>query len=109
MFGLVAPLLFAMSAAPAPASAVAQSPVAQDIRRAIERAASNAEGCVVTPLSCDVTARGRLGVGDCTLSTDGTYFDTFTFAGTAGKLVFVDVRPISPTLTNPSVIIVPPA
>lgn len=103
MFGLIAPLLLAMSAPPAPSLAV------QDIRRAIERSAPDAEGCVVTPLSCNVTARGRLGVGDCTLSTDGTYFDTFTFTGTAGKLVFVDVRPLSPGLTNPSVIIVPPA
>ena len=86
----------------------ARPPFANDVKRvtAIE---PTAEGCVVTAMSCNSTARGKLAVGDCTQTTDGTFFDVFEFSGAAGQVVRVDVRPISQTLTNPTVAIVPPA
>lgn len=70
----------------------------------------NAEGCVVTSLSpgCDITFRGRLGVGDCTLE-DGTYVDFYSFPAVAGKIVVIDVRPISSTMTKPLVALLPPS
>lgn len=70
-------------------------------------ASPNAEGCATTPLACNGSARGRLGVGDCTFS-DGTYYDRYTFAGTAGEVVRIDVRPLAQTFTRPLLVLAPP-
>jgi hypothetical protein len=67
-----------------------------------------AEGCVATLISgCDSDTRGRLAVGDCTIS-NGTYVDTFFFDGRAGDIVAITVRPLAASLTKPVVTIAPP-
>lgn len=88
-----------------------EHPFADDVRRAGTANAgvhSLADGCVVTSTFCDRQVRGKLGVGDCTSSVNGTFFDVYEFAGTAGQLVEIDVRPLASSLTNPNVILVPP-
>lgn len=106
MFFLLTPILLTFAAAHVP-SATQQSSAVRDIVNILQKG-TDADGCVATSLACNTTTRGRLAVGDCTFSADGTYFDTYTFSGAAGKLVFIDMRVLSPTMTNPSVIIVPP-
>lgn len=85
------------------------SSITEDVRHALASPRVNAEGCAATTLACNRTARGRLATGDCTLAADGTFFDIYPFAGTAGQVVIVDVRPLSASLTNPTVFLVPPA
>ena len=101
--------LFIVLAIGIAAAGHAQTSVMEDVRGVSASRGADAEGCVITPLACNRTARGHLGTGDCTLSSDGTYFDGYSFAGTAGQLVLIDVRPLSATLTNPTVFLVPPA
>ena len=67
-----------------------------------------ADGCVSSPMTCNTSARGRLAVGDCTLS-DGTYFDAFRFNGSAGQLITATVYPISSSMTNPTIALAPPS
>jgi hypothetical protein len=48
--------------------------------------------CSVTPIACNTNAAGNLGFGDCTLDSDGTYVDIWTFSGTAGQKVTITMR-----------------
>ncbi|MBV9071951.1 MAG: hypothetical protein JO231_24795 [Acidobacteria bacterium] len=107
MHTLVAMLLLAATLAPI--RVLGENSITDDVRRIMANPQPQAEGCVATTLGCNATARGRLSVGDCTLSSNGTFFDVYTFSGVAGKVVTVDVRPLSVTYTNPTVILVPPA
>jgi hypothetical protein len=89
-----------------------QVEIVDTLRRVIEASDSPtvmAEGCLPTFVSgCNTEIRGRLGVGDCTLS-NGTYLDSFFFDGRAGEVVAITVRPLSSTLSRPVVTIVPPS
>src|ERR1700682_4876938 len=73
----------------------------------IDEVGRNATGCVTTPIACDSSATGSLGLGDCTFS-DGTYYDRYTFTGIAGQIIDIEVRPLSPSLTNPMIVLAPP-
>lgn len=48
--------------------------------------------CSVTPIACNTNQGGSLGFGDCTLDSDGTYVDIWTFSGTAGQTVTITMR-----------------
>lgn len=52
----------------------------------------NAGTCSFTETSCGRTESGSLGYPDCTLDSDGTYLDFWTFNGTAGQTVTVTMR-----------------
>jgi len=43
------------------------------------------------PLSCNTTSQAALGTDDCTFP-DGSYYESFSFAGTAGQVVTIDMR-----------------
>ena len=47
-------------------------------------------GCSDTPINVNQTISGSLQAGDCTLS-DGRFFDSYAFSGTAGQQVFVNL------------------
>jgi hypothetical protein len=43
------------------------------------------------PLSCNATTQAALGTDDCTFP-EGSYYESFSFAGTAGQVVTIDMR-----------------
>ena len=72
------------------------------------RLRANAGSCTtVTINGCDVDVRGTLESGDC-LTTDGTRIDWFEFHGTAGQIVSIMVRPLSPTFKQPVIALFSP-
>ncbi|HVG22635.1 MAG TPA: hypothetical protein VND45_00650 [Thermoanaerobaculia bacterium] len=77
----------------------------------IPEIAALADGCAVTPLAenpCGSVTRGRLINGDCT-TTDGRNIDYYEFGGVEGVVVAATLRPLDSTLTNPSLVLFPPA
>ena len=66
-----------------------------------------ASGCVASTLSGGVTSSGELAPGDCTF-TDGTRYDVWHFAGSAGQLITVSMTPIDASFTTPILELVPP-
>jgi hypothetical protein len=72
----------------------------------VERPRVDAEGCVPTPVACNTVTTGRLAAGDCT--ADGKYADFLRFQGSAGDYVEATIRPLSSSLTNPLVGLLPP-
>ena len=65
--------------------------------------------CQNATLFCGHIEAGELGPSDCTFSSDGTYFDVWTFTGVVGTVVDIDVVPVDATLTSTLVALVPPA
>ena len=78
---------------------------AEESHRAL--VANNPSGCVSTSLTYGHSSTGSLGLADCTFS-DGTYYDRYTFSGSAGDLIVISHRPLSATLTNPRIVLAPP-
>ncbi|HSY51332.1 MAG TPA: hypothetical protein VLC46_21185 [Thermoanaerobaculia bacterium] len=67
-----------------------------------------AAGCVASTLICGGSDSGELAPGDCTFS-DGTRYDVWQFAGSAGQLITVTMKPLDASYTTPILELVPPA
>jgi hypothetical protein len=76
--------------------------------RADVRHGTDAAGCVASTLLCNSTQTGELTAGDCTFS-DGTRYDVWQFAGSAGQFVTVRLHVVSLSFTSPLLWIFPPS
>ena len=75
---------------------------------ALLMAASLATNCVAKTISCNTVVSAGLGPASCTSPVDGTPYDLYAFDAPGNTFVYVDVRPIAASYTNPSVLLVPP-
>jgi hypothetical protein len=79
----------------------------QNIRNAV-RAAYSSGDCIATPLRHNSAVRAILGNSHCTLSTDGTPVDLYTFDGITNELFSVDLHANGPAFTTPRLVLIPP-
>jgi hypothetical protein len=75
---------------------------------AVTTPAVNSGSCTLQNAPCNTDTYGALEVGDCTNQSNGTYFDGYTFTGTAGDFVTATVRRRDSSYTNPLLYVKPP-
>ncbi|HKO57556.1 MAG TPA: immunoglobulin domain-containing protein [Thermoanaerobaculia bacterium] len=59
------------------------------------------DACIQQAIACGATVTGDLSPGDCTLTSDGTRYDVWSFNGSFGDVVTARLEAIDGTLTNP--------
>lgn len=83
--------------------------MSEDAPQQRHRASALAGSCTNMPAPCNQNISGSLEVGDCVSTTDGTFYDVYTFAGTAGQVVTATLRPQTSTYKSPVLFIAPPS